>query len=508
MGMEFAGGPFVLIGHSDSVAWTSTTAQLPVVDTFFEHVIGENADDLRYDDEGTPAPLSRRTELVLGLGDRTIVVWRSHEREGNGGSRPVLSFVGDAEGLAESGTGTTLVDSGAFEPGFGGGHVAIVDGLGAGQIRTIASATSDTLTVAADWTTPPDGSSAYVAVRPGEEIIAVASDSAAWLEESTAALGFSLLQQSHDVLGIRASMRLIPSTHNFPSADNRTFNGHGTAAPFGNIAYYSSGFSRIRQGGEDLRLPLDGSLPNPLVRLSGTVESAGPNTLRQTGAFGALDLAPPQVNARYADPDGDITEFILAITSGDGYKQTRRIAGNDQDTVTLEFPWGVVPSPGDTWEIQEILGMPEAINPSEGYTANWNNKAATRDPGSGFGRQHRVVFILERLAADGAWDRVKNRMLNEDVAGLDGGGRFGRFLVPRLREAVDDQGANAEVLAALAALEERENAPGFGRLFVDPVADVREDLERPLAGDSWTPSRTCGKTSSVLSPGRHSSSTP
>jgi hypothetical protein len=94
-----------------------------------------------------------------------------------------------------------------------------------------------------------------------------------------------------------------------------------------------------------------------------------------------------------------------------------------------------------------------------------------------------VTFILERLAADGAWDRVKNRMLNSDLAGLDGDGRFGRFLVPRLREAVGGQG-DPETLDALAALEAREGAPGFGRLFVDPVADVREDSRRPVAGEA------------------------
>src|SRR5690606_12885943 len=62
-GMEFVGGPFVLIGHTPSVAWTTTTAQLPVVDVFFEELVGEDADALRYLDEGTPAALSQRTEV-------------------------------------------------------------------------------------------------------------------------------------------------------------------------------------------------------------------------------------------------------------------------------------------------------------------------------------------------------------------------------------------------------------------------------------------------------------
>src|SRR5262249_38625865 len=61
-GMEFAGaGPVVLIGQTDSVAYTTTTAQLRIIDTFFERIIGEDADALRYNDEGTPAPLLQRT---------------------------------------------------------------------------------------------------------------------------------------------------------------------------------------------------------------------------------------------------------------------------------------------------------------------------------------------------------------------------------------------------------------------------------------------------------------
>ena len=63
--------------------------------------------------------------------------------------------------------------------------------------------------------------------------------------------------------------------------------------------------------------------------------------------------------------------------------------------------------------------MQEAINPSQGYTANWNNKAATADDGQIFGRQQRVITILERLAADSDWTRDEQRQLNKDVAGLD-----------------------------------------------------------------------------------------
>jgi hypothetical protein len=119
--------------------------------------------------------------------------------------------------------------------------------------------------------------------------------------------------------------------------------------------------------------------------------------------------------------------------------------------------------------------MPEAVNPSEGYTANWNNKAGTADDGENFGREHRVTFILERLAAENAWDRQKQRQLNKDVAGLNGSGNRGRYLVPRLRDAVDavGNGGNPDVDTVLAALEAHQGSPEFGRAFVDPVNDTR-----------------------------------
>ncbi|MCH7811573.1 MAG: hypothetical protein IH958_02985, partial [Chloroflexi bacterium] len=113
-------------------------------------------------------------------------------------------------------------------------------------------------------------------------------------------------------------------------------------------------------------------------------------------------------------------------------------------------------------------------NPAAGYTSNWNNKAATADDGRGFGRQQRVIFILERLAADSTWTRDEQRQLNEDLAGLEGKGAFGRYLIPRLREAVDGvgNGGNPAVDTVLAALETHIASPFFGRGFTDPVNDT------------------------------------
>lgn len=473
-GMEFVGGAYVLIGHTDTVAYTTTTAQLRIIDTFFEEVVGENSDNVRYSDEGSPAAMNRRTEIIKlgGQPDISRTFWRTHERGGNGGSRSVLDFVGDAEGTAESGTVNTLVDNGAsFTGAYIGGHVLILDGTGAGQIRVISGASGTTLTVASPFTTAPSADSVYVAAESGHTITAVAADSGAWMEESTTVYAFSLFQQAVNAIDIREAVRLIPSTHNFFAADNQAFNGVGTNAGTGNIGYYSSGYSRKRQGGEDKLLPLDGTVPNPLVVVSGQLTGATATTASATGLFSGEDFDPDEINYRYENPSDQGKEYVISIISGAGRKQSRRIAGNTDDTVTVEYPWGATPGVGDHFEIYEVVGMPEAVNPAEGYIANWNNKAATADDGDNFGREHRVTYLLERLAADSSWTRDDQRQINKDIAGLDGRGVLGRQLVPRLREAVDavGNGGNPAVDTVLAQLEAQNAAPEFGRYFEDPV---------------------------------------
>jgi len=479
VGMEFVGAPLILIGHTSKVAYTTTTAQLRIVDTFLERVVNESNDNVRYDDEGTPAPLSQRTETFRGgaVPDATRVFWRSHARGGNGGSRAIIDFQADREAAVTSATATTLVSTG-FDAGYAGGHVLIVGGPGAGQIRPITAANATTLTVSPAWTVTPTNASSFAAVRPANTIIAVSVDSPVWLEETTAVLGFGKFQRAESVLDIRAAVRLIPSTHNFFSADNQAFNGIGTASGNGNTGYQSSGFSRRRQGALDARLPLDGSAANPLIVYSGTVASATATSVTATsGVFGVADLSPPGVNYRYLNPTQQGTEYVLAITTGTGAKQTRRIASNTSSSATVESEWGVVPGAGDTFEVYEIVAMPEAVNPAEGYTGNWNNKAATADEGENFGRQFRHIFILERLQNENAWDRAMQRQLNEDVAGLDGRGDYGRYLIPRLRQAVTavGNGGNPNVDIVLAALEAHQAAPYFGRFFIDPVTDTTSE---------------------------------
>jgi len=506
IGMALVGLPAIVIGHTDSVAWTSTTAQLKVNDFYLDKLILEKTDALRYNDEGTPALMSQRTDLIKGGGSPTsVLVWRTHERAGNDGSRTVEAFQGDAAGTPESATATSLTDTGAFSGDFSGGYVAIVGGTGAGQMRPILSSTSDTLTLDAGnaWTTTPDTTSEYVAVTSGNDIVVISRERVSWLEESTSTAGWSLFQRAESVLDIRRGTRMMPTTHNFYGADNQAHNGIGTDLESGgNIGYYSGGFSRVRQGGAptDTRLPMDGTATNEMVVVSGTVDSATASTLTAAGVFSGKDFSPPAYNYRMENPTEKGSEYIVAITGGAGYKQTRRIASNTDNTLTLEEDWGVAPSPGDLFEVYEIVAMPEAINPGQGYTGNWNNKAATADDGLGFGREYRSTFVVERLAADSDWTRDEQRQLNKDVAGVDEHGKLGRYLIPRLREAVDfaGNGGNGDVDTVLAALEAHNASPEFGRHLIDPVTETTtagemdflveliDDLASDIYGDEFS----------------------
>jgi hypothetical protein len=83
-----------------------------------------------------------------------------------------------------------------------------------------------------------------------------------------------------------------------------------------------------------------------------------------------------------------------------------------------------------------------------------------------------VTFILERLGADTTWTRSEQRQLNKDLAGLDGKGKFGRYLIPRLRQAVDASCSGGVEDTVVTALEAHNGSPEYGRGFVDPVNDT------------------------------------
>lgn len=89
-------------------------------------------------------------------------VWRALLSTQLEALRTILE-VGLDSGTATGGTSTTLEDT-AKDWGtdqWKDAYVEIVDGTGKGQIRKIASNTSNTITVTDAWTTPPDSTSKY-----------------------------------------------------------------------------------------------------------------------------------------------------------------------------------------------------------------------------------------------------------------------------------------------------------------------------------------------------------
>ena len=94
------------------------------------------------------------------------------------------------------------------------------------------------------------------------------------------------------------------------------------------------------------------------------VGSAAASSLTDVGEFTPGALASAAINYTYDNPGDNGSEYVVAITAGNGYKQVRRISSNTADTLTLEHPWGVIPSVGDTYEVYEIWATPEAMNPS------------------------------------------------------------------------------------------------------------------------------------------------
>ena len=477
-GMAFVGSPYVLVGQTDSVAYTTTTAHLKISDTYIETLVNTDIDLFRYDHHGLTAEMSKRIELVEPSGGGSAIevpVFRTNKTCSsngcNGGTRPVLAFSGDFSGAVDSATSTSITDAdaGLTPAALLGGYVAITDGAGAGQMRSISGNTATTISVGTAWTTLPDDTSAWVAVASGGEITAVTRDSSLWLGEAEAATGFSRYQQASSVEDVRDALRFIPSTHNFLAADNQAFNGVGTSGGTGNIYYGASGFHRVRQTNTlDSRLPLDGAGPEAFAVVSGVVDSAGASSLTDATAFPGGTFTAAAVNFTYDNPDDNGVEYIVRITAGDGMAQTRRIVSNTNDTLTLEHPWGTVPTTGDTYAVYRLWATPEAMNPSEGCTASWNNKQsrATDSMLDNNGRNQRVDVILEQLSLDNTISRDDLRYLNKFVAGVTDPGVAGRYLIGRVQTALTAYGDCGTLDNQLAAFT---GFPVRGREFMNPL---------------------------------------
>jgi hypothetical protein len=523
-GMAFVGGPYVLIGHTDNVAFTTTTAHLKLIDQYVEELVSGDVNLFNYDHHGVVEPMEKRIELVQqpNGGPLEIPVFRTNRKcSSNGctkGDRPVLAFSGDFAGEVSAATGSSITDSGASFTGGAlvGGYVAIVDGAGAGQMRAISANTTDTITVGTPFATTPTTTSEYVAVLPGNIVTAVSMESVIWLGEGAAAAGFSRYQKTQDVLDVREAVRSIPSTHNFFAADNSPYNGVGDDHGNGNIYYATSGFKRVRQSGPDPRLPIDGTAPDTFAVASGVVDAAGLSSLTDnapgftSGAFNSAAM-----NYTYDNPGDNGSEFVVAITAGNGFKQVRRITTNTTTTLTLEHPWGVVPSAGDTYEIYEIWATPEAMNPVEGFTANWNNKQAKANEImlAQNGRNHRVELLLEQLKDMAAVDRDQLRDLNKYVAGVVEPGTPARYLVSRLQAAITAHGdcgtIDDEIIAETLSPEkgrEFEDAlvvEPLGTALVDSAASGAADyvkgwatqLAADIYGDEYDPATVSKLTS-------------
>ena len=411
--MEFAGAPFVLIGQADQVAYTTTTALLRTVETFFEH------DHQR--ERGRPA-LQRRRHAGAALvahrdlprrrrrPARHVALARARRQRRLAAGASTSSATRAARRAAAA--PTTLDADGAFDAGFTGGYIAIVAGTAAGEIRHIAAVVGDDR-IELDAAGAVDGRAhAPVRVRrraPGQRDHRRRRQThrSGW-RRRPASSASACSSAPSDSCRSSAGARLIPSTHNFLAADNKRFNGNGTDLGNGNIGYWASGFSRIRSNGGDPRLPTDGSQPNPFVVVA-----------RHGGGRGADDADGERGGVRGTDHARAAGELPLRSSARTGARVHRhdhrrpRLQADPPHRLERRqhahhrVSVGRRAGAGDTFEVYAIVGMPEAVNPAEGYLANWNNKAATADEGNNFGRLWRHLFILERLAPENAWDRAQ-----------------------------------------------------------------------------------------------------
>ncbi len=159
------------------------------------------------------------------------------------------------------------------------------------------------------------------------------------------------------------------------------------------------------------------------------VESVSPFlTFDRAGTLAEFQGAVKQIvtshNFLYADQQGNIAYWQAG-------QVPLRPAGFDTR----------LPLPGDgsaEWP-GGILPMPTAINPPQGFLANWNNKPSVDYDNADsqiFGKQFRLWDLQDRLAVRHLITLKEMRDIPKDIARFGGLGREARFLKPYLLGAV------------------------------------------------------------------------
>ena len=416
--------------------------------------------------------------------DEPRIFWRSHERGGNGGSRPIIDFLGDAEGTAEwrRRLSDSLDDGAPSTPASSAATSRSSDGTGAGQIRLIGSADAHRARRGSAPgrrrpTRPPSTSPR----APGQPITAVAVDSAVWLEESTAVLGFSrppARARTSSTCARRCASSRARTTSRPPTTGPGTAIGSDLGS--GNIAYYST---RLRAPPRRARRSCCRSTAAVRTRcVTAARDASTPRaraTLRAPGAFAGLDLRPPaeELPLPVPGPPGPRVHRHRS-RAAPGAKQTRRIAANDADVLQLEEPWGVVPGAGrhlrgagdrrDAGGDQPGRGLPRQLEQQGGDAPTTATASAATTA---------IAFILERLAAD---DRVGSRASSASSTRTWPGSTAGRASAATWcrgcarRSTRVGNGGVPEVDACSRRSRPSRARPCFGRRFVDPVEDTTD----------------------------------
>ena len=439
----------------------------------------------------TPTRARRRRSRSAPRSSRGTARRRRHRSGGatsgaaTSGSRPIVDFLGDVEGTATAARRRSLsiVDTRCGVRRRHGYHraasVAIVDGTGAGQIRPIAVPNATTLAGRRRLDDArPTRRRMYVAVRAGND------DHGRGARQRGLAGGVDhgprlrAPPAGRDVLDIRAAIRLIPSTHNFPAADNLAFNGIGTASGHGNIALLLVRLlaqARRRRAAPAARRHR--SEPARRRRAARCDTATRDDAPRRRAPFAGLDLRAPAPNYRYHLTRPSRAASTSSRSRAAPARSRRAASPQHGDVLTLEAPWGVVPAPGDTFEVYAIVAMPEAINPSEGYHRQLEQQGRDRRRGSTASAATVPPHLHPRAA------RGRERLGPRQAAPAEQGRRRARgprrprplphAAPPRGGRRASATAACAEVDTVLAQLEAFEAPPRLGRRFIDPVATRR-----------------------------------